>query len=148
MTRVAKLYLAALAGLAADERRKVRGQGVLTKETTRTLHQLVERQSERHERAEHGLQVRHQERRRHPLAGHIAQNEIQVAAFCPYQIAVISADESDRLVVISHFPSARVEVGRRQQPALNMHGEFEVFCERLLLLSRQIAETETHQRVS
>ncbi len=62
-------------------------------------------------------------------------------------VAIIAADDARRGVVISHVPSLRREVARRQQRLLNPRGEQQIAFECAALFGRQMIETELLQRI-
>ncbi len=72
----------------------------------------------RREAAEHRVQVRHQQRRRHSFAGDISEkeNQLPVARGGRNQVAVIAADDSRGPVAIVNAPVAVADIRLRSSP--------------------------------
>jgi len=89
-----------------------------------------------------------QERRRHPLAGDVAEREQQAVAVAGlHQVAVVAAHRAGRLGVDPDLPVAGHEVAGGQERALDPAGQLEVAFEVTPLVVGQVVEAVARQRV-
>src|SRR6267378_7272616 len=63
-------------------------------------------------------------------------------------VAIIAADRTHRLVVVTDLPARGRQLGRRQQSLLDARGEFEIGLQGALFLERKVVEAKTHQRIA
>jgi hypothetical protein len=144
---VANLDLARRVRASADERRVVGRERALAEDAAGAFDEPDERQPQRHERAEHGVELRHQERGGDALAGHVAEHEVELAVLTLQNVAVVAADDRRRLVVVGDVPAVVARLAARQKPRLDARGQLQILFERALLRGRQTAEADADERV-
>ena len=147
MPRVGDLDLPRGERPSADQRGEMARQGALAEQAAGAPDQLIERQIERHQGAEGGVQVRHQHRGRDTLAGHVAEDEVDAAVPRVQDVAVVAADRSRPFVVAGHLVAREAQRGRRQEPLQNSGRQIEIVLEGMLLRRRQMVETVPEQRI-
>src|SRR5215472_15752649 len=104
MTGVRNFEQAGLADARAHECRKGAAAVSLAQNAIGALHQLLQRNPAMHQAAEHGVELRHQERCSDALPRGIAYQEKQLTAWTFDDVAVIAAHRANRLVVMRDLP--------------------------------------------
>jgi hypothetical protein len=119
----------------------------LAEDAAGALDEPDERQPQRHQRAEHGVELRHQKRGGDALAGHVAEHEVELPVLALEHVAVVAADDRGRLVVVGDVPAVVPRLAARQKPRLNLRGQLQILFERALLRGREAAEADADERV-
>jgi hypothetical protein len=70
--------------------------------------------------SQRGMQMRHQHRRRHSFARHIAQSKIERVGSCWNQIDIVAAYKSGRFVGKRYLPVAQTAAPLRKQAQLDL----------------------------
>src|SRR5205807_7349558 len=99
-------------------------------------------QSNRNERAEHGMQMRHEHGSRNSLTGHVSHHKIKPGLARIDHIAVIATHQADRLVMIREVPSTADEILRRQERSLHLRGKLQVALQSISFVSVQMIQAE------
>ena len=115
MPGVTNFNFAARIRAAVNQRRVLRWQRALGKNTAGTFDHLIEGQVDRDERAKHRVEMRHQNRSRNSLARHVAEYEVQRLVVTSDQVAIVTTDRASRLVVIGNFPAINLLARRRER---------------------------------
>ena len=147
MAGIADLYLAGNVRVAADQGGVEGGQGAFAEDAISPLQEGTDRHSHREQTAEDGVQMGHEQRGCHSLAGHVAGQKEQAPGIGCDQVAIISADGARGFVVITSLPAAGGEGTAWQQGGLNSSGQLNILLESPLLLLREVAQAEAEQGV-
>ncbi len=86
----------------------------------------------------------HQQRRRHPLAGDVAEQRPERAALGAHQVAVIAAHRPQRVVQVADLPAVGADPAGRQQRGLHPRRGGQVVLQGARLVRRQAAEADAH----
>src|SRR5688500_14284153 len=89
----------------------------------------------------------HKHRRRDTLAGNISQDKQNILIVIADNVAVVAADNSGRLVVVSDLPTVNFLAGLWQQSSLDPSGQLKIVFQRSLFVWRQVVNTQASQRV-
>src|SRR5260221_7246773 len=92
------------------------------------------------------MEVTHEHRRSHTLAGDIPQHKEQAAVRFE-KVAVVAAHHAGGLIVETHVPPCGRQTGFRQESALDARGKREIALQGTLFRTRKMVEAEAHQRI-
>src|SRR5208337_377463 len=115
--------------------------------TVGEFHQLLQWQVLAYQTAKCRVQMAHQHGCRDALSRDIAKQK-QKGSIGLDQVAVIAADQTCRLVVVSRLPPGDRPVRGRQERALDTRGERQVTFQSALLVAGKMIQAETQQRVA
>jgi hypothetical protein len=127
----------------------VRRKSRLKELAIHAVNELGQRQAHAGERAERGLKVRHEKRRRDSLSGNVPHREVErpiVVGVRP-EIAVIAAHRARGLVAVVRLPAGRVEHRVGKKGPLDAACKLEVVLERPELLGSEVAQAVTKERI-
>ena len=149
MAGAADFDFAAAAGAAADQGGVLAGDGALAEDAIGHFEKFIERQIHAGEAAEHGVEMRHEQRSGDAFAGDITEQEDEFAVVMrrENQIAIIAADHSGGMVAVVDAPILEADVAARQQSALDTGGEFEIALEGALLVAGEVIEAELDEGI-
>src|SRR5262245_61098703 len=99
------------------------------------------------ETPEDGVKLRHEHRRGHAFAGHVADDEIKVCFSCLNDINVVPADRPGGLITIIEMPGAEAQVVRRQQRSLHLRCEIQIFFKSAAFVGVEMVQTKPLERV-
>src|ERR1700735_1003495 len=150
MSGARDLICAGFTRTPANERRVLPRDCALAKNVIRPFQKAVQFQSHARKTPKHSMQVRHQQRRGHAFARHIAEqkHELPIAIRWRYQVAIISAHEAGRLILIVNSPVLKSQVRLRQQSTLDFPRQLHIAFQRALLTARKMVEAESDKRIS
>ena len=103
MTCANKLNRTIVCSSSYHEGRKLSGKSAFAENAIGVFHHPIERETGLREAAKRCVEVAHEHRRSHALAGNIAQHKEQ-AAVCFDKVAVIAAHHAGGLIVEAHVP--------------------------------------------
>src|ERR1700730_13210150 len=116
MTRAGDFNLTITAGAPTDDRGVVPRDGAIAKEAVRDFKQGIELKTDSSKTAKRGVQVSHQERGRHSLPHYITEKKekFAISRGGRNQVAVVTAHDSRRSVLIVTAPVAETDIGLRK----------------------------------
>src|SRR5882724_1435052 len=128
MTSADEFDCAVLRGASHDEGGVLSGESALGEDAVGGLDHAFERQVDVGEATEGGVEVAHEHGRGYTLAGNVAQQKYQAAVGLE-QIAVVSADQARRGVVVAGVEARGGEMRLGQERLLNARGWGQVSLE-------------------
>src|SRR5258708_15909429 len=103
MARADKLHGTIVRGSSYDESGELSGKSAFAENAVGVFHHAIEREAGFGEAAKRCMEVTHEHRRSHALAGDIPQHKEQ-AAICFEKVAVVAAHHAGGLIVTAHVP--------------------------------------------